>query len=141
LNCHWPVPILRRSRPIIFTGEFCLRQITLEYEEVAKPDAPSYCQAVNRLLSRLPKAPDLAIVQVRQAFEQFYGERNPFLVVKAAFMQAGVPVQAIHEETIEAGNLQLLRILNNVGLASYAKLGGVPWVISTRNPTSHARLC
>jgi hypothetical protein len=58
-------------------------------------------------------------------------------VAKAVFMQAGVLVQAVCEETIEAHALQLPRSLNNMGLASYAKLGGVPWVISTRNPTSH----
>lgn len=118
-------------------GKFRLGKITLEYEELFSPDAQSYRRAANRLLERLSKAPDLAIVQVRQSFKFLYGEQNPYFVSKAVFMQAGVPVQAVQHEKVESNDYQLPWILNSMGLACYAKLGGVPWVISTRNPTSH----
>lgn len=119
------------------SGKFRLSGVNLEFEEVLNPDAQAYRQSASKLLARLPKAPDLAIIQIMRAFEFLYGDRNPYLATKAVFMQAGVPVQAVHKETMEVSDFQLPRILNNMGLASYAKLGGVPWVISARNPTSH----
>jgi Piwi domain len=118
-------------------GKFHVGKVVLEYEEVSNPDAKSYRHAAKRLLERLSKAPDLAVVQVRQSFKFLYGEQNPYFVCKAAFMQAGVPVQAIQQEKIESTDYQLPWILNSMGLACYAKLGGIPWVISTRSPTSH----
>jgi hypothetical protein len=119
------------------TGKYRLGRISLEYEEVQSPDADAYRHAVARLLSRLPKAPDFALVQIRKAFELLYGGKNPYLIAKAGFMQAGVPVQAVHIESVEASAHQVPRILNNISLSSYSKMGGTPWVISTRNPTSH----
>jgi hypothetical protein len=64
-------------------GKFRLRRMTLEYEEITNPDAPSYRHAANRLLNRLPKAPDLAIVQIRQAFKHLHGDQNPYLCAGA----------------------------------------------------------
>lgn len=117
--------------------KFRLGRIALEYEEVNGRDAQAYREAADRLLARVPRTPDIAIVQIQRAFEDLHGNHNPYLVSKAVFMQAGVPVQAVHKENVGAADHQLPRILNNLALACYAKLGGVPWVISTRNPTSH----
>jgi hypothetical protein len=58
-------------------------------------------------------------------------------VAKTVSMTSGVPVQAVEIETIEQDDLSLPWSLNNIALAIYAKLGGVPWTISTRDPTSH----
>lgn len=118
-------------------GKFRLTQISLEYEEVRNATAEEYRCAAERLLERLPGSADLAIVQTREAFKQCWGDENPYLVSKAAFMEAGIPVQAVCIENIEAENWSLPYILNNIALASYAKMDGTPWVISARGPTSH----
>jgi argonaute-like protein implicated in RNA metabolism and viral defense len=52
-------------------------------------------------------------------------------------MGAGVPIQAITIELIETPGTNLAYVLNTISLAMYAKLDGVPWVISTRSPVSH----
>jgi hypothetical protein len=116
--------------------KYRLTRIDLEFEEIAGTSAAAYREAIQRLLERLPRAPDLALVQTRERFKRLRAENNPYYVSKAAFMGAGVPVQAITEEKIEADDGQLPYILNNVALASYAKLEGIPWVISTRQPSS-----
>jgi hypothetical protein len=51
-------------------------------------------------------------------------------------MRAGVPVQAVRLETIEEQRGRSYS-LNNLALATYAKIGGVPWVISTRGVATH----
>jgi hypothetical protein len=118
-------------------GKFRLTQVSLKYEETKGPTAEEYRRAAERLLERSPNGGDLAIVQTRESFKKLRGDTNPYLASKAAFMEAGVPVQAICIENVEADDLSLPYILNNVALASYAKLDGIPWVISTRGPTSH----
>jgi hypothetical protein len=118
-------------------GKFRLQRVHFEFEEVAGQTATAYREAAERLLNRLPSQPQLAIVQIRQHFRELPGATNPYYVVKAALMMAGVPVQAIHIENIEADRQQLAYLLNNFALASYAKMQGVPWLLSTRAPASH----
>lgn len=116
--------------------KFRLTRVEFEYEEISGNSAAEYRAAIERLLGRLPRTPDLALVQTRERFKRLRGDDNPYFVSKAAFMGAGVPVQAVTEEKVEAEDQQLPYILNNIALASYAKLDGVPWVISTRAPSS-----
>lgn len=118
-------------------GKYRLSQAAIEYEEILGADVQSYRKAASRLLGRLSKTPDLAIVQIRQSFRALHGEQNPYFVSKAVFMQAGIPVQAVQKEKICSSDYQLPWILNSISLACYAKMGGIPWVISTRRPTSH----
>jgi hypothetical protein len=129
-----------KQNPNPFDGglldKYRLTRVEFEYEEVGGTSAGEYRAAIQRLLDRLARAPDLALVQTRERFRRLRGDDNPYFVSKAAFMGAGVPVQAVTEEKIEAEDGQLPYILNNVALATYAKLEGVPWVISTRAPSS-----
>ena len=89
------------------------------------------------MLTRLPRRPDLGLVQTRKAFEALPADRNPYLVAKAAFMKAGICVQSAHIETMEMPHANLAYTLNNLALATYAKLGGLPFVMSTRTPATH----
>jgi hypothetical protein len=118
-------------------GKFRLSRVNLEFEECVNSSPESYLAAVRRLLTRLHETPDLAIIQIRESFKQFYGDANPYYVSKSAFMSAGIPTQAVRIELIETKGSELAYVLNNVALAIYAKLDGVPWVISTRGPASH----
>lgn len=119
-------------------GKFRLSKIRLEYEEVSGRLASDYKAAVQRLLQRLSdKAPDLVMIQTREGFKRLSGNADPYLVTKAELMKAGVPSQAISVEHMDAPPMQLPYVLDNVALATYAKLDGTPWVISTRAPTTH----
>lgn len=117
-------------------GKYHLRRVRDEYEEVPNRSSEAYRAAIRRLLGRLPRLPDLALVQIRAEDREKKGDENPYFVAKAEFMAAGVPVQAVQAEKIEYGPRQLPYLLNNVALASYAKLGGTPWVLSTKTPGS-----
>ena len=78
---------------------------------------------------------DLAIVITREEFHSFSATTNPYLVTKAALMSQGVPVQEIQIETMESTGRQY--ILNNVALACYGKLGGIPYTILASRQVAH----
>lgn len=118
-------------------GKLRLSRVQFEFEEVAEPTPEAYRQAIQRLLGRLPEAPDLALVQIRTGFKQLRNDRNPYFAAKSEFMGVGVPVQSIEAETADMQMRNLAYTVNNLALASYAKLGGSPFVISTRMPATH----
>jgi hypothetical protein len=118
-------------------GKFRLSKVRFEIEECSNFSPQAYKEAINKLLNRLPETPDLAIVQIKESFMSLYGNNNPYYVSKAGFMIAGVPTQSIRIEKIEMPNENLPYLLNNIGLATYAKLDGIPWVMSTAKPTTH----
>ena len=118
-------------------GKFRLARVSFEFEEAADASATSYEKAIARLLDRPAKTPDLALVQTRRAHLDLPGAQNPYLIAKAAFMTAGVPVQGVHLETIEDEESGLAYTLNGLALQIYAKLDGFPFVMSTRGPATH----
>jgi argonaute-like protein implicated in RNA metabolism and viral defense len=73
---------------------------------------------------------DLALVVIEERFHELYGDANPYLVSKAVFMNNGVPVQEVEIETIRTSPYQIQFILNNIALACYSKLGGIPYAIT-----------
>ena len=95
-------------------------------------EASSYRKACLRVLQTGTK-PDLAFVIIQEQHKELQGDEDPYLVSKSVFMSQGVPVQEIEIETIrvspylEAG---IPYTLNNIGLACYAKLGGIPFVMA-----------
>jgi len=81
-------------------------------------------------LNALQNDYDLALVVIEESFHKLDGDANPYLVSKAVFMNHGVPVQEIEIETMRSSTYQLQYILNNVALACYCKLGGIPYAIT-----------
>jgi hypothetical protein len=79
---------------------------------------------------------DLAIVIIREEFHKLHGKDNPYFVAKSIFMSQGVPVQEIEIETIQDQRSRAY-VLNNMSLACYAKLGGIPWVLSSVPSLAH----
>jgi len=68
---------------------------------------------------------NLAIVQIDLDFKELPGPDNPYFATKAVFLKQRVPVQEITLDTIRFSNEQLVFALNNMRLATYAKIGGV----------------
>jgi hypothetical protein len=117
-------------------GKFRLTNVRFHFAEIGGDTGESYEAAAGRALEELPQTPALALVQVRSAHRQRVSSQNPYFVAKSRFMRAGVPVQAVRLETIEETRGKAYT-LNNLALAAYAKIGGVPWVISTRGVATH----
>jgi Piwi domain len=118
-------------------GKLRLTRVHFEFEETSDSTPAAFRDAINRLLNRLPETPDLALVQVREEFKHWRNDLNPYFAAKAAFMTVGVPVQSVRAETADMRIANLAYTANNLALASYAKLGGTPFVISTRMPATH----
>lgn len=118
-------------------GKFRLVRVRIETEECENSSPAAYRNAIERLLQNLPEAPDLAIVQTREGFTKLRGASNPYFISKAAFMRAGIPIQAIQIEKVDSNPSGLAILLNTFALACYAKLDGTPWVISVRGPITH----
>lgn len=80
---------------------------------------------------------NLALVQTEEAMEVLSGDDNPYLTTKAFFLGKGIAVQHVHFETMNQPPQQRAYSLNNVGLACYAKLGGVPWLLPSDQTIAH----
>ena len=117
-------------------GKFRLTNVRFQFGEIAGDTADDYAAAAQRILEESPHTPALALVQVREAHKGRASGQNPYFVAKARFMRAGVPVQAVRLETLES-NKGKSYSLNNLALAAYAKIGGIPWVISTPGVATH----
>ena len=78
---------------------------------------------------------DVAIVVVTDDDRNLTGADSPYYVSKAALMSQGIPVQMVRIHTI----LQqaIAYSLNNIALALYAKLGGIPWTLSVQQRLVH----
>lgn len=79
----------------------------------------------------------LALIQTEEAMEALTGDDNPYLTTRAFFLAQGIPIQHVHFETMGQPPNQRAYSLNNIGLALYAKLGGVPWVLPSDQTVAH----
>lgn len=136
---HWSKERPDRQNPFEggLIGKFRLVDVRFETEELSGASSAAYKEGAERLLARLPETPDLAIIQTKQSFKALFGGDNPYFVSKATFMRAGVPTQAITIENIDDLKASVAFTLNQLALASYAKMDGIPWVISVKGPSTH----
>ncbi|MET9225827.1 Piwi domain-containing protein [Lentzea sp. NPDC003310] len=111
-----------------------LRKYRLAGHEVAMhpfdgqpTDASAYREACRSALKA--GNVDLAIVITSEAQRHLAGDASPYFVSKSIFMGHGVPVQDVKVETVRLSKLAYP--LNSIALASYAKLGGIPFLIAT----------
>jgi argonaute-like protein implicated in RNA metabolism and viral defense len=58
-------------------------------------------------------------------------------VTKKTFLTHQIPVQEFEIETTALPDRQLGYVLNNMALATYAKLGGIPWLIKSDPTIAH----
>ena len=78
-------------------------------------------------LEAMSENPHLALVVIREQYRDLPDSINPYYTTKARLMSQGVPVQVLKIETVRLRSLPY--VLNNLSLACYAKLGGIPWTI------------
>lgn len=79
----------------------------------------------------------LALVQIDQTFRNRTDNNNPYLTTKARFIGQQVPVQEFTLEALGLPDKRVVWTLNNMSLATYAKLNGVPWLLKADRPIAH----
>ena len=80
---------------------------------------------------------NLAIVQIDKDFRELADADNPYFATKAQFLKHRVPVQEITLDTMRFADQQLVFALNNMSVATYAKIGGVPWLLKSQPTVAH----
>lgn len=123
-----------------FIRKYAFKDVPLDFFEASDGTAAAYQRAVkNALLAQRNQNVtfNLALVETEERFKQLHGAANPYLVCKAEFMGHQIPVQGFRFETAQLPDSRLQYALNNMGLATYAKLNGVPWVIKVHKPIAH----
>lgn len=78
---------------------------------------------------------DAALVVVTEDDRKLFGAESPYLVSKATLMSQGIPAQMVRIQTVMQRNVGYS--LNNIALALYAKLSGIPWTLSVQQRLTH----
>lgn len=121
-------------------GKYCLDDVSMEFFQCDDDTAEAYYKAVREALAKQRDEDvkwNLALVQIDESFHKRWGADNPYLVTKAAFLGHQIPVQTFEMETTTSSDYGLGFVLNNMALATYAKLGGVPWLIKADPTIAH----
>ena len=93
------------------------------------PPAKLYRRAVEQHLAGETHAYDAAIIVILDEHAALPGGTNPYLVAKAILLMAGVPVQEAKLSTITKDAYNAQFVFQNIAVALYAKMGGVPWTV------------
>ncbi|WP_059568614.1 argonaute/piwi family protein [Burkholderia vietnamiensis] len=80
---------------------------------------------------------NLAIVQIDKDFKELSDVENPYFTTKALLLKHRVPVQEVTLETMRLADEQLVYVLNNMSVATYAKVGGTPWLLKAQPTVAH----
>ena len=121
-------------------GKFSLGTSRVEVFTTGTDDVTAYKSAIENAIRK--KADDgsrwdLALVQVRQSFKNLDVRDNPYYWGKSLFFLHQVPVQEFTIELLTQSDYSLGYSLNNMALACYAKMGGVPWLLKSSPTLSH----
>jgi hypothetical protein len=90
--------------------------------------AETYRRTISDFLSRDAQF-DAAIVTILNEHAGLPDSRNPYLHSKAVLLMAGIPVQDVRVSTISQSEASLQFNLQNISVALYAKLNGIPWTV------------
>ncbi|GAB4019142.1 Piwi domain-containing protein [Spirosoma koreense] len=80
---------------------------------------------------------NLALVQIDRTFRDRSDNNNPYLTTKARLIGQQIPVQEFTLEALALPDKKVVWTLNNMSLATYAKLNGVPWLLKADRPIAH----
>lgn len=119
-----------------FLRKYVLQDVSHEFFLADDSSPRAYREACRRALEKHGSGTrwDLAFVQIEESFHELPVNQNPYFVTKDAFLTHQIPVQEFEIETAQKPDRELHFSLNNMALAVYAKLNGIPWLLKA-NPT------
>jgi hypothetical protein len=123
-----------------FIRKYAIHNVQTHFFDVEGTSAEAYRRAIHQALKVQTQQGvqfDMALVEIEESFHALSGEADPYLVAKAEFLSHQIPVQEFEFETTEIPDSRLHYVLNNMALASYAKLGGTPWLVQANQPIAH----
>lgn len=121
-------------------GKFHLGTSRVEVFTTATDNVDAYKSAIEVAIRKKAEEGgrwDLALVQVRQTFKKLDVKDSPYYWGKSLFFLHQVPVQDFTIELLSQSDYSLGYSLNNMALACYAKMGGVPWLLKSSPTLSH----
>jgi len=121
-------------------GKFSIGTSRVEVFVTKTEDVNGYKTAIETAIKKKSEDNgrwDLALVQVKEAFKALDVMDNPYYLGKSLFFLHQVPVQDFTIELLSQSDYNLGFSLNNMALACYAKMGGVPWLLKSSPTLSH----
>ena len=121
-------------------GKFSIGTSRVEVFTTDRNDVVGYKLAIESAIKKKAENGsrwDLALVQVRESFKPLKVVDNPYFCGKNLFLLHQVPVQDFTIELLEQTDYSLGYSLNNMALACYAKMSGVPWLLKSSPTLSH----
>ncbi|ALS98738.1 argonaute/piwi family protein [Lacimicrobium alkaliphilum] len=121
-------------------GKFSLGTSRIDVFTIANDSVDAYKNAIESAIRKKADEGgrwDLALVQVRQSFKKLEVSENPYYVGKSLFFLHQIPVQDFTIELLGQSDYSLGYSLNNMALACYAKMGGIPWLLKSSPTLSH----
>jgi hypothetical protein len=121
-------------------GKFTLGTSRVEVFTTNTDDVKGYRAAIEAAIRKKADENsrwDLALVQVRESFKKRDVAENPYYCGKSLFFLHQVPVQDFTLELLSQSDYSLGFSLNNMALACYAKMSGVPWLLKSSPTLSH----
>jgi hypothetical protein len=118
-------------------GKYRLDNYTISFFLTENNSADAYKKASLQAIQKSTNENfrwDLALVQMEEQFKSLLGDASPYFVTKSIFLTQQVPIQEFRTEITSLYDSQLQYVLNNMALATYAKMGGIPWLLKA-NPT------
>jgi Piwi domain len=137
-----PPSVARRGEPPRnyfekgFLRKYALQDVTYEFFLAEDRLPKSYKEACRHAIEKHGAGTkwDLALVQIEENFHQLPVDQNPYFITKESFLTHQIPSQEFEIETAQKADHSLAFCLNNMALATYAKLNGIPWLLRA-NPT------
>ena len=123
-----------------FLRKYCTDGWDIEFFQTTANTADAYNKAALQALEQSATTGrkwNLVLVQIEEHFRDLPAPRNPYLVTKATFLSQGISSQEFNIETISRYGTQLAYALNQMALATYAKLGGIPWLLQATPGVAH----
>jgi hypothetical protein len=116
--------------------KFALKNVQYDFFLAANGSVEAYKKACQQAVEAHGNGQklDLALVQIEEPFHDLAPRANPYFACKVSFHTHQIPVQEFEIETTRRPDSQLIYVLNNMALATYAKLNGIPWLLKA-NPT------
>jgi len=134
------IPAVQRGRVAFangLIGKYRLENCTTSFFLTENSSAEGYKKAALQAIQKSTNENfrwDLALVQMEEKFKALLGDSSPYFVTKGLFLTQQIPIQEFRTEITGIQDSQLQFILNNMALATYAKMGGIPWLLKA-NPT------